>query len=346
MGGLAAMAIGEGLKMGAQIGGMALQNHYNKKENARQREFAKNQFEDDWIYRRQATDLAWQRDNDWQFKMSQWNKAGLNPYAMLGNSFQAPASVSGSSTPSVNPHYTDFQGGFRDVANNIQTAIQNHMQLKMMDADIRQKEADAELKKADAEGKTIDNQFKPLEKYVGIENTQAITQNYKQTTDNLKASKDLIINETALKKEQTKGQMIANDIAAIESRYAEKKNELIQASMELANKKTQADIDVLQKQLSVMDQTIAKMKSDIEVNKGNVELMAQTVSKYKNEIERENELRPYDKKSIERSNLGLGAPIMGAMQFLDGGAKGDRTKKYQNHYQLDNYPILNRGWKK
>jgi len=280
------------------IGGIALQNRYNKRENKKQREWAENQFHTDWKYKQQATDLAYQRDNDWQYKMSQWNKAGLNPYAMLENTFQAPVSTSGSSTPSVNPQYTDIQGG-------IQNAVNSMMQLKLMDADIRLKDADRKLKEADAQGKTIDNQFKPLEKYIGIENTKAITQNTRQATDNLKSSKELIQQTLLTEKEKTTGQQLQNSITQIESMYTEAKNRLITKGMEMANKKTAVDIQVQSKQLRVMETSIEKMKAEIETAKGNQDLMRATIDKTRNEIQRENVMRETDKQSTERSNINL-----------------------------------------
>lgn len=282
----------------ANLGGIAMQNRYNKRENKRQREWADNQFRSDWIYKQNATDLAYQRDNDWQFKMSQWNKAGLNPYAMLENTFQAPVSTSGSSTPSVNPQYTDFQGG-------IQNAVSSVMQYKMMDADIRQKQAQTKLTEADIEGKTIDNQFKPLEKYIGVENTQAITQNTIQATDNLKSSKSLIEQSILTEKAKTTGQNLQNSITQIESMYSEAKNRLITTGMELNNKKTAVDIQVQSKQLRVMETSIEKMKAEIESAKGNQDLMRATIDKTRNDIQRENQMRETDKQATERSNVSM-----------------------------------------
>jgi hypothetical protein len=278
--------------------GTVLQNRYNKRENRKNRQWADNQFRSDWIYKQNATDLAYQRDNDWQYKMSQWNKAGLNPYAMLENTFQAPVSTSGSSTPSVNPQYTDIQGG-------IQNAVSSVMQYKMMDADIRQKQAQTKLTEADAQGKTIDNQFKPLEKYIGIENTQAITQNTIQATDNLKSTKSLVEQSTLTEKGKTIGQNLQNSITQIESMYTEAKNRLITTGMELTNKKTAVDIQVQSKQLRVMETSIEKMKADIESAKGNQDLMKASIDKTRNEIQRENVMRQADKQATERSNVSM-----------------------------------------
>jgi hypothetical protein len=294
----AASGVAAGIGGLTSIGGITLQNRYNKRENKRQREWAENQFHQDWRYKQQATDLAYQRDNDWQYKMSQWNKAGLNPYAMLENTFQAPVSTSGSSTPSVNPQYTDIQGG-------IQNAVSSMMQLKLMDADIRQKQAQTKLTEADTEGKTIDNQFKPLEKYIGVENTQAITQNTIQATDNLKSSKALIEQSTLTEKGKTIGQNLQNSITQIESMYTEAKNRLITKGMEMANKKTAVDIQVQSKQLRVMETSIEKMKAEIESAKGNQDLMRATIDKTRNEIQRENVMRQTDKQATERSNISM-----------------------------------------
>jgi len=301
----------------ANIGGMMLQNRYNKRENKRQREWADNQFRSDWIYKQNATDLAYQRDNDWQYKMSQWNKAGLNPYAMLENTFQAPVSTSGSSTPSVNPQYTDIQGG-------IQNAVSSVMQYKMMDADIRQKQADTKLKEADAQGKTIDNQFKPLEKYIGIENTKAITQNTIQATDNLKSTKSLVEQSLLTEKAKTEGQILQNSITQIESMYTEAKNRLITTGMELNNKKTAVDIQVQSKQLRVMETSIEKMKADIESAKGNQDLMKATIQKTLNDIQRENEMRPIEKANTDRSNYG----VIGGIPKEFGQWLGEKTRNF------------------
>jgi len=294
----ASSGIAAGIAGLTSIGGITLQNRYNKRENKRQREWAENQFHQDWRYKQQATDLAYQRDNDWQYKMSQWNKAGLNPYAMLENTFQAPVSTSGSSTPSVNPQYTDIQGG-------IQNALSSVMNYKMMDADIRQKIALAKLYDADAQGKTIDNQFKPLEKYIGVENTQAITQNTIQATDNLKSTKALVEQSLLTEKAKTTGQNLQNSITQIESMYTEAKNRLITKGMELNNKKTLVDIQVQSKQLRVMETSIEKMKADIESAKGNQDLMRATIQKTLNDIERENVMRQTDKQATERSNVSM-----------------------------------------
>ena len=297
--------------------GTVLQNRYNKRENRKNRQWADNQFRSDWIYKQNATDLAYQRDNDWQYKMSQWNKAGLNPYAMLENTFQAPVSTSGSSTPSVNPQYTDIQGG-------IQNAVSSVMQYKMMDADIRLKDADRKLKEADAQGKTIDNQFKPLEKYIGIENTKAITQNTRQATDNLKSSKELIQQTLLTEKEKTTGQQLQNSITEIESMYTDAKNRLITSGMELNNSKTAGEIKIQAKQLRVMETSIEKMKAEIESAKGNQDLMKASIDKIRNEIQRENEMRPVEKAEKDRSNYG----VIGGIPKEFGQWLGEKTRNF------------------
>ena len=86
--------------IGSAIGGI-FSNLWAAKERRRNQEWNEKMYKDQVMDNRINATTAWERETDIAYMMEQYKKAGINPYAVTGQSFNAPTAQGGSANPTT-----------------------------------------------------------------------------------------------------------------------------------------------------------------------------------------------------------------------------------------------------
>ena len=311
---LAAAALAGGIQ-GATGG---LSNLWAAKENRKREKYQQRLWQDEWQMKISERDLNWQRENDWEYKMAQMAKAGINPYMALGGVGQPSTSSTSGTSPQqpdrINPP------GFDIMAQAVPLMLDGFLK-KTQGENIQ---ADTAKKKAETDGQNIENQWLPAEKSLGIENTQALIANNKKTNEQIIQSIELLKQQTADKEQDVARQKLSNTILEIQSRYEESRQKLINESYTINNQKSRKEIDKITKELQVMDKNIQYLGSLIELNGAEYIKTWQdykTSEQYSDYLDAltqtEDELRPFRKwESGTRSFNNVASPILDAINIF------------------------------
>lgn len=195
---------------------------------------------------------AWERETDYKYIMDQYKKAGINPYAVLGNSVQAPVSHSASAPESKRP------GMDLSAFNNAASSIP---QLMLMNAQVENIKAQTEKTKAETANVSYDVGYKT--KYQGqiaeytIRNMEATNQNIQQTTSNLQSNQENILQDT-------NGKMLHNALQTIDLQFKKINAQLEQTGKVISNRHLEAQIQNLQKQSKQIETITSQHQQEIQ----------------------------------------------------------------------------------
>lgn len=170
---MAGMGLGEilnsGTQMASQFGGMALQNHYNKKAEKRQDTYQRGladyqvMKQNDMNEQARKTNMKYWEDTNYSAQRKQMEKAGLNVglmYGMGGGAGGTTGNAGGSAGQgSVQTHAPDAQGAMQGTG----MAIMNTLQAEMMKAQIENVKADTQNKVEGTAGISADSKTKGLQ---------------------------------------------------------------------------------------------------------------------------------------------------------------------------------------
>lgn len=344
-----AIAAGVGSGIGAGITS-AMSNLWSAKERRQNQRWQERQYWADVDVNRQNSNLEWERQTDYKYQMEQYKKANINPYAILGQSFNAPSTASSHGQSSPTARY-DFSGAAQAVG----AIPQQIMQLKLMQAEQKNKEANTNLINAETTGKDISNQFAPLQNAVGLEQANATIGNLQETQKNLVSSRNQIEQLTLNEKTKNEGQQILNSINAIQQKYEERKQQLSNELLTYNNQKSQAEIINLRASLNNINATTQKINSEIETNlqsvlngKMSIRVMAMQIEKYISETMNldqrtitEKEMRPYRKWESGSNTIRNGTQAAdNILEFVI------PKKKAMQSFQEEGYNAKGEYWEK
>lgn len=285
-----------GMGIGPIISGI-FNNLWASKERRRIQEYNIERYNQERLDNRTDATTQYERSLDVRRQMQAFKEAGINPYMVASQGTNAPATSSAQShSLSPAPGNFDFIG---------QIPMQM-MQMKLINAQIKDINASAQKKETETTGQDLQNkltkQFGFLEKSVGIQQQQQTITNMESTQKNIDAS-------TQLLGAQTGYESVKTQIAVIQKMYEDAKQQLQLEGMTWNNRESQSRINYSLKQIQQLDAIMSKIASEIELNKEAIEtgnlnqhnlyLQGQKIIQETNlseEYEKtEREMRPYKK---------------------------------------------------
>lgn len=285
-----------GMGIGGVLSGIG-NNLWSAKERRRIQEYNIQRYNQERLDNRIDATTQYQRSLDVKAQMQAYKDAGINPYMVASQGTQAPASSSAQSH-SLNPAPGNF-----DFIGQIPMQM---MQMKLINAQIKDLNSSADKKQSETQGQELTNQltkqFGFLEKSLGVQQQQQTITNMQSTQRNIDASTELLGAQTGY--EQVKTQ-----IATIQKMYENAKQQLQMEGMTWNNRESQSRIKYNTKKIAELDAIMQKLASEIELNKEaiqtgnlnqhNLYLMGQKIIQETNLSEEyettEREMRPYKK---------------------------------------------------
>lgn len=242
-----------GMGIGPIISGI-FNNLWAAKERRRIQEYNIQRYNQERLDNRIDATTQYERSLDVRRQMQAYRDAGINPYMVASQGTNAPSSSSAQSHPlSPAPGNFDFIG---------QIPMQM-MQMKLINAQIKDINASADKKIIETTGQDLQNQltkqFGFLEKSVGLQQQQQAISNMESTQQNIEASTQLLSTQAGHEKSKAL-------ITQIQSYYEDLKQELQIEGMTLNNRESESRINLNIKKLAEIDAIIAQIHSVIKLN--------------------------------------------------------------------------------
>lgn len=223
--------------IGAAIGGI-FSNLWSAKERRRNQEWNEKMYKDQVMDNRINATTAWNRETDIAYMMQQYKNAGINPYAVTGQSFNAPTAQGGSANPTA-----QARGDFSFIGQIPQVMAQ----MQLMNSQKNNIDADTTLKDTANEQNSfnlsVDKKYKDVLTSTSIENL-------KQTNSNLQKSAELITAQTATEANKNESEKLKNVFQSITNKFAEVQQIIDVESKTINNRLSSKHIDLLETQIS------------------------------------------------------------------------------------------------
>ena len=295
--------------IGSAIGGI-FSNLWAAKERRRNQEWNEKMYRDQVMDNRINATTAWNRETDIAYMMNQYKNAGINPYAVTGQSFNAPTAQGGSANPTP-----QAKGDFSFIGQIPQIMAQ----MQLLNSQRDNVNADTNLKQTANEQNSfnlsVDKKYKSVL-------TDTTIENLKQTNSNLQKSAQLIQAQTVTEGNKNQAEILKNIFQSITNRFAETQQQLDIDTKRINNRLSKKSIEHLEAQISNLSAVSQKVYSDINLNKANIGATLMGVYKTLKEAGltsekeiTERELREDTKRNIQRSNMSIFSPVQKAIQL-------------------------------
>jgi hypothetical protein len=281
-----------GAQAGLSLGGNLLSIRANKKQQERANEFNIAGYNKERQDNRKDALTAWERETDIAYMMQKYKDAGINPYMVTGQSFNAPTSSSNSQKEYSKADLSGYAAAGQSAGMIAQIPMQV-AQLKLIQAQQENIEADTARKQVETQQSTVN--LDVSKKYADP------TAN--ATLENIYATKNNTIALSNLIPQQVEGQRLENIIKDINAANIAQEKKLAIEAQTLGNKRSQAEINNLKAQAEQIKAATEKMRVEMEklnneIKTGN--LTQQEIQARTNAIIQK---LPEEIKAIQRSNV-------------------------------------------